>query len=188
MMTLVGCGGTVPATEGRERRMTDPIAVRPATTADLAGVRDVATQSWRAAYAGLIPDADVERFLADAYSAAALEQTLRALGPGFLVAADGDDVVGYAKSGRNREGGAELFAIYVLPERQGAGIGRRLWSAVVEHLRGLGFAGLAVWVLAGNGQARRFYERQGARRVAEREFPVGDGVVPEVGYRASLAP
>ena len=90
-------------------------------------------------------------------------------------------------SGRNREGGGELFAIYVLPERQATGIGRRLWQAAAEHLVGLGFEELAIWVLAGNGPARRFSERQGALPFGERDFPVGEGIVPEVGYRAPLS-
>lgn len=167
--------------------MTDPIIVRPATTADLPAVRDVAGRTWRAAYAGLIPDVDIERFLLNAYSPSGLERTLSALGAGFVVATDGGEVVGYAMGGRNREGRAELFAIYVLPERQGTGIGRRLWSGVAGHLHGLGFTELLVWALASNGPARRFYERQGGQPVAEREFPVGAGLVSEIGYRAPAA-
>lgn len=164
------------------------VRVRAATRADLPGVAGVAGRTWRAAYAGLIPEADVERFLASVYSPANLERTLLSLGAGFLVATDGDEIVGYAMSGRNREGDGELFAIYVLRERQGAGIGRRLWMAAAGHLRGLGLATMEVWVLAGNGPARRFYERQGALSVGERDFPVGEGVVPEVGSRAPLTP
>lgn len=166
--------------------MFEPMVVRPATASDLAGVGAVAARTWRDAYAGLILEADIERFLADAYSLAALQQTLRVLGRGFLVAVEGDEVVGYAMGGRNREGRGELFAIYVLPERQGAGIGRRLWRAAARHLGGLGLRELVVWVLASNGPARRFYERQGALPVAERVFRVGDGSVPEVGYRAPI--
>ena len=169
--------------------MTDPVEIRPATPVDVPGIRDVAIRTWHAAYAGLIPAADVERFLAGAYRPEHVERGLRRLGAGYLVAVDAATrgIVGYAFAGRNRDGGGELFALYVLPERQGAGIGHRLWQAAADHLRAVGLAEMLVWVLATNHPAQRFYERQGARPVAERDFPVGDGVIPEIGYRAPLA-
>ena len=106
--------------------MTDPIAVRPATPADVPGIRDVAARTWRTAYAELIRDADIERFLATAYGPDNVEHTLRRLGAGYLVAVNASTggIVGYAFAGPNRDGVGELFAIYVLPEQQGKGIGR----------------------------------------------------------------
>ena len=168
--------------------MPEPVAIRPAAPADVPGIREVATRTWRAAYAGLIPDADIERFLASAYAPEHVARTLDHLGAGYLVAAGPDGILGYAFGGLNRAGDGELFALYVLPERQGQGIGHRLWHGVANHLRGLGSADILVWVLATNRPARRFYERQGARPVAERDFPVGNGTIPEVGYRFPLAP
>lgn len=164
--------------------MPVPVEIRPATPADVSGIVALAGRTWRATYAGLIPDADIERFLATAYAEEHVARTRDHLGDGYLVATDpGGGLVGYAFGGRNRDGDGELFAIYVLPERQGLGIGRGLWDAVRDHLRRIGCPDMRVWVLATNHPARRFYERQGARPVAERDFPVGDGVVPEIGYR-----
>jgi ribosomal protein S18 acetylase RimI-like enzyme len=165
-----------------------PIEVRPATAEDLRGVQGVAERTWRAAYAGLIPDADIEAFLAGAYNQEYLRLTLDHLGGGLIVAVEDGEVIGYAMAGRNRAGVAELFAIYVLPERQGCGVGWRLWRRALDRARDLGAEAVGLWVLEANVGARRFYERQGAEPTAERDFPVGAGAVREVGYRVPVRP
>lgn len=109
------------------------------------------------------------------------------LGARFVVATDTGEVVGYAMGGRNREGGVELLAHYVLPERQGARISRRFWPGVTDHCRGLGFTEPLVWAPAGDGPGRRFSERQGVWTVLEREVRVGEDPIPEVGDRAVIA-
>lgn len=162
------------------------VAVRPATPGDLPGLQEVARCTWGATYSGKIPDADIERFLAANYTMEALSQVLERLGEGILVAVQGTRVIGYATCGVNREGIGELFAIDVLPECQRRGIGRRLWEAVIGHLRSLGVPEMALWVLASNNGARRFYERQWAQVFGIRTFPVGEGQIEEVGYRVRL--
>ena len=54
----------------------------------------------------------------------------------------------------------ELYAIYLLGEHQGRGIGRRFVELVVAWLREQGHESMRVWVLEGN-PAQRFYERHG---------------------------
>lgn len=162
------------------------IAVRPARTADLPGIRAVAARTWRATYAGLIPDEDIERFLAEAYEQGRLQQSLRWLGTGMLVATRADEVVGYAYIGGAHEGRAEVYAIYVTPEWQGRGVGWGLWSAAIEHARNGDAKEVVAWVLGDNAPARRFYERQGGRSIGERGFPVGAGEVREAGYTFSV--
>jgi len=165
-------------------RTGPPIAVRPAIHDDLLGLQAVAERTWRATYAGQLPEADIEAFLAAHY---APERLAQRLGPGLFVATRDAAVIGYAQAGLNGEGHAELFAIYVLPEMQGFGAGSQLWRRALARAHELGQRDMLVWVLATNAVARRFYERQSARVVGERAFSVGGGSVIEVGYRAALA-
>lgn len=51
-----------------------------------------------------------------------------------MVELDGE-VVGFALGQFDRESGAELNAIHVLPERQGTGAGQALMDVVVEAFR-----------------------------------------------------
>jgi len=66
----------------------------------------------------------------------------------------------------------ELHALYVLPERQGRGLGDRLLAAA-------GPVGV-LWVLEGNARGRRFYERRGWRADGTARMAFG---VPELLYR-----
>lgn len=52
----------------------DTLTVRPATHTDLPGIQSVAEQTWPATYAGQIPQADIEAFLAAHYSPERLMQ------------------------------------------------------------------------------------------------------------------
>lgn len=162
------------------------VLVRAASAEDLEGLRAVAWTTWHATYAGSIPDADIERFLNSSYSIERLSAARVGLGGGLLVGLRDGKVVGYAQSGRNRSNGCELYAIYVLPEEQGSGVGRMLWRASCEHLRCLGCAAFDVWVLASNTGACRFYERQGAVLSGARPFTVGEMVIEELGYSVAL--
>ena len=58
---------------------------------------------------------------------------------------------------------AELESLSVLPGERGAGVGSALMAAAHELARGLGVAELMVYVMDGNEQALRFYERCGLR-------------------------
>jgi len=98
------------------------------------------------------------------------------LAPGesvLLAALDGDHVVGAvqldrpaAGNGRHR---AELRRLAVRSDRRGAGIGRALAQAAVEHARSWGLRLLWLSTHAGT-DAERFYERLGWTRL---------GVIPD---------
>jgi ribosomal protein S18 acetylase RimI-like enzyme len=76
------------------------------------------------------------------------------------------DVVGWVAFGPYRsadvpDGSAELYALYVRPDRIGTGVGRALMSTALTRTRSLGVRHLLLWVLAENDRARRFYARSG---------------------------
>ncbi len=166
--------------------MGDPIAVRTAVASDIPGVSSVAAESWRSTYAGLIPDSAIEQFLSGAYSGEQLLRTIERFGAGFAIASNNGENIGYAIAGRNRENRGELVALYVRPSWHRRGIGSRLWTACAEHLVQIGCSTMELWVLAGNDNAISFYESRGAQLLNEREFPIGDIRVRELGYRMDL--
>lgn len=55
----------------------------------------------------------------------------------------------------------ELYAIYVDPPAQGAGLGGRLHDRALECLAALGFTSATLWVFEQNGLARSFYGSRG---------------------------
>jgi GNAT superfamily N-acetyltransferase len=103
-----------------------------------------------------------------------------------FVAEDASDVVGFASGGRERAGetgyAGELYAIYLLESAQRRGLGRGLFRAVVEGLRGMELADLIVWVLRENQPARQFYERLGGVYVRSQPITIGPSTLEEVSY------
>lgn len=162
--------------------------VRPATEADIQAVQEVARWTWFATYAGHVADDDIDRFVRANYNYARLRRAIERLGEGFLVADTDDGIAGYAMVSATDEATAELHSIYILPRYHGQGIGKALWAEAVDYASASGFAALALWVLASNERARRFYERHGAIATEEREFRLGDGLIVETRYVLWLAP
>jgi GNAT superfamily N-acetyltransferase len=84
-------------------------------------------------------------------------------------------VVGFASGGPIREPlaayDAELYAIYLLEEVQGRGIGKDLLSAVAEALVGKDHTSMLAWVL--EHPAVRFYEKTGAEHLMSKQIEIG---------------
>jgi GNAT superfamily N-acetyltransferase len=58
-------------------------------------------------------------------------------------------------------GSGFLRTLYVVPSRQGTGLGSALHDHALERLRALGAREAKLWTLEENEGARRFYERRG---------------------------
>jgi GNAT superfamily N-acetyltransferase len=163
------------------------MVIREAQFSDAAGIARVHVDSWRAAYAGLLPAG----FLANLSYAGREEVWRRALlhplHHNFVYVAEsaGGQIAGFANGGpeRTQQYGydAELYAIYLLPVYQRRGFGSRLTRAVAARLAAIGYTALLVWVLATN-PGRAFYERLGGRQLAEQTIEIGGQPVMEVAY------
>jgi GNAT superfamily N-acetyltransferase len=158
-------------------------SIRAAVQTDAYGIAQVHVESWRTTYAGILPDAYL----------AGLDQSLRTrlwqewlAGPTAIFVAERDGlVVGFAHAGPNREPtescDAELYALYLLKEAQGIGIGTALLRATATELVARNFKGMAVWVLEQN-RSRMFYERTGAYLTATKVIEIGGVKLMEVYY------
>ncbi|MFC8195472.1 GNAT family N-acetyltransferase [Streptomyces sp. NPDC057298] len=166
-----------------------PLRVREMALADCPRVAEIRVRGWQSAYRGLMP-----RSYLDGLDVAA-ETTRRRThfeqaGEGVvnLVAERGGEVVGWACHGPYRDGGqptgdAELYAIYVAPDRIAGGVGRALLRESTARCAAAGHGRMLLWVLRENASARRFYERSGfTADGAEEPFEVEGVEVPEVRY------
>lgn len=115
-------------------------------------------KSWHETYTGLVDMGYLEWLTLDQCIAIAHKWL-----DNILVAKDGEKVVGFVGYGAYRDdtlpAHGEVFAIYVLAEYQGRKIGYALMNAALEKLSA--YKKIAVWVLKGNNNAIRFYERYG---------------------------
>lgn len=170
-------------------------SVRPATLADAHGIAEVHVGTWRAAYAGIVPQSHLDGLSVGKRAelwTGLLEKGVPAR-MAVWVADDGGRVVGFANAGPCRDDGAddvlgELRAIYVAPSHWDTGLGAALHDAAVGSLRGEGFSAATLWVLAANRRARAFYERRGWRPDGlEKAIALAGSDLAELRYRLELA-
>lgn len=161
--------------------------IRAAAFDDAARLGRVHVEAWRAAYRGILAD-DYLDSMSDirhaAYWARILDDTDRAVGT-FIAESEQNGIVGFADCGPERGGPpgfGEVMALYLLPDWQHRGTGRRLVGACAVHLAGEGFSGLAIWTLQDN-PARGFYEALGGTPAETRKTHIGGETMVEQCYR-----
>ena len=147
---------------------TTLIEVRPAKAADAAAVASTHDEAWRSAYQGIIPGAELEKLI-NRRGPQWWDSAIRK-GSRVSVLVFGDRVAGYANYGRNRarslhfEG--EIYELYLRPEFQGLGFGRRLFTSARRDLLQSGLKSMVIWALSDNDPATEFYRALGGRMVA----------------------
>lgn len=162
----------------------DEITIRPARAADANPVARLDIETWRTTYAGML----------SAGYLVGLSQRRREIGwrmailrepRDVLVAVDLAGIVrGFGSCGPSRgerHFPGEVFTLYVAPDWQNRGIGRRLLLALFHRLAASGLGAAIVWVLRDN-PARFFYERLGGRLVSHKPIPVGGSRVEALAY------
>lgn len=161
--------------------------IRDAMPADASGIARVHVESWRSTYAGLLPDAYLVG-LSKRSAEARWRMSLPDHDPaeGTVVAADGaGEVVGFASFGRERRAldgfEGEVYALYLLDDAKGQGIGRALMAASAERLMAAGVRSAMVWCLSTN-PTRWFYERLGGVRIADRPGRFAGQPIVEIAY------
>lgn len=159
-------------------------AIRDAVPQDASSIAQVQVKSWQSTYRGLLPQGYLDSL--DAAERAEQWQMRLSRGIGFfLVVEDKSGIFGFLAGGNIRKPiagyDAELYAIYLIREKQRMGAGRALVSAFAARLEAKGYNSLAVWILAGN-ISRGFYENLGGILIARDEVELGGELVPEVAY------
>ena len=170
------------------------LTIRTANRFDAAAIARVYVETWRDAYAGILPDQGL-------LSMSEKRQTAmwrRAVAVDMVkVAIDRQaGIVGFGSCGPTREGdlpyGGEIFTLYVLADFQNRGIGKRLLDSLFGALLKQGIDSAVIWVLEEN-PARFFYQAMGGRWTAVREEPMWGAAVPQRAYgwsdlRKAIAP
>jgi ribosomal protein S18 acetylase RimI-like enzyme len=163
------------------------ITIRPARVEDAPSIARVHIDSWRTTYNGIVPD---EVLAGLSYEKRERDWRMRLSDPerkNFdFVAEDGQgQIVGFVTGGPLRGDNStyqsELYAIYLLKEFQGQGLGRRLMLKLVERLAQEAMTSMLLWVLAEN-PARRFYEAMGGQPVKTQPIEIGGVMLEEVAY------
>jgi ribosomal protein S18 acetylase RimI-like enzyme len=163
---------------------TTLIEVRRAKSSDARAIASTHDEAWRTAYQGIIPGAELEKLInrrgPDWWDSAIRK------GSRIAILVFGEDVAGYANYGRNRARSlyydGEIYELYLRPEFQGLGFGRKLFAAARRDLGQSGLQSLVVWALSDNDPAVSFYKNLGGRAVARSSERFGTKVLDKVAY------
>ncbi len=152
------------------------ILVRPAVPEDARLVEDLRLTSWRSAYRGLVADAFLDVLDVTPEGVERVRTRLTDGGSTELLAYLDGRPVGMAAAGPGRDedlpAAVELYALYVLPDAFGQGVGQALLDAAGPTS--------TLWVLEHNTRARAFYARNGLVPDGERKLFDAGGLVPEI--------
>ena len=167
--------------------MSEGVTIRRAGPGDAEAIARVRIEGWQRSYKGLVPQRSLDAMNVPA-SLPLWQRVLEASGDvaSVYVAERESGIVGFAAGNRLEEPkhgfDAELTAIYLAPDVQRHGLGRRLVGTIAAERATHGASGMIVWVLAGHQAARAFYEALGATLVVEQPFEWDGMPLVEAGY------
>ncbi|HEX3515046.1 MAG TPA: GNAT family N-acetyltransferase [Trebonia sp.] len=150
--------------------------VRAARAADAEGLARVQVVSWRAAFAGLVPDAVISELTSESAAGQFAERWRDAISAPptskhrvhVAVEKPGDpDILGFAAAGPASDEDlwagtdGELYELHVVPSAAGAGHDQRLLNAVADTFAEDGFSTGYTWALSGDEARIGFLEAAG---------------------------
>ncbi len=166
------------------------IQLRRATVADAEAIAAIRIEGWRTSYRGMIPDSYLDEM--DMNENVLHWRTILQALPVkedalcVYVAVSEDEIVGFVSAMKlaepklDKQG--EINAIYIRPQWQRCGIGKRMMHKAARSLQAMGCQSCVIWVIDGNAQARNFYEELGGEILVEQEFSWDGLDLTEVGY------
>ncbi len=174
-----------PSNNG-EWSMEAKVEFRLAINQDVDGIINVARITWHDTYAGIILPEIQEHLLERWYSTSVIEAALTQSESWFYVAMAKEQVIGYAQFivRKNRRG--ELTRIYVLPEYQYQGIGKRMLKDGLSSLKNYGMEKVFVQVEKENAKGINFYERNGFHPTRELSIELPGQSLNLIEYAFSL--
>ncbi|WP_391122543.1 GNAT family N-acetyltransferase [Psychrobacillus sp. L3] len=160
------------------------IKIRKADLTDTKGIAKVHVDCWRTTYANIIP----EEYLKNLTYESREQMWTNAIPQGDIYVAENKsgEIVGFAKGGKERSSkykgyDGELYAIYILQDYQGKGIGTALVKPIINDIIGVGLNSMLVLVLEDNN-SRKFYESLGGRKIDTVEVEIGGKKFSELVY------
>ncbi|WP_404460703.1 GNAT family N-acetyltransferase [Sutcliffiella horikoshii] len=160
------------------------IKIRKAILSDTKGIANVHVESWKTTYANIVPDEYLNNLTYESRE----QIWINSIPNGGVYVAENNEgeIVGFSSGGKERSGkydgfDGELYAIYILKEYQGQGIGKALIQPIIDELIGMGLNTMLVLVLKDN-VSRLFYEALSGKKIDELEVQMAGKKLTEVVY------
>jgi ribosomal protein S18 acetylase RimI-like enzyme len=161
--------------------------IRRANKSDLPAIARVHLECWRLMYSALVPEGVFHtlEFKRDQRWAQFLDSAQHGDEIALVAESSGNKVIGFAHAGPEWGGHptieSELYALFVLPEYQGRGVGKRLLLATASALVRRNSNSMLVRVRSGN-PTPRVYQALGADNLGMQSVSVDGVAVQEIAY------
>jgi diamine N-acetyltransferase len=149
------------------------VAIRRAELRDVEPLCSLAREIWRAHYPPIIGEAQTEYMLAQRYAPAIVGAELDRDDVRWVVAHEGERMVGFASFHVQHCGELKIDKLYVHPACQRQGVGGALIEAACDAARASGLPSLVLAVNKRNENAIAAYRKHG--------FEIREAVVKEIG-------
>jgi ribosomal protein S18 acetylase RimI-like enzyme len=139
-------------------------------------IRKIAEKTWPVAYGHILSNEQLRYMLDRFYSLASMQEQAEINQHRFLLALHANEAIGFASFSAipNVHHRFRLHKLYILPEHQGIGLGKRILDQIVELIKASHAVSLELNVNRYNN-AKHFYEKMGFQIVREEDIDIGQG-------------
>ncbi len=151
--------------------------IKTAGTDQIGVIRTLAIQIWHKVYTDIITPQQLDYMLTMMYSHESLQYQIEKQHHIFLIAYEDNDPVGFAAYFPKDDISPTIYRldkIYVLPERHGKGIGKKIIEHIISIIKNEGTCLLELNVNRKN-KAISFYKKLGFMIIKEVDNPIGEG-------------
>ena len=155
------------------------IEIFSATAKDLATIKDLAYRIWPATYGEILSEKQLADMLELFYNEKALQQNIDD-NHNFILIQENDEIVGFSdyELHYNKESTTRIHKIYLLPETQGKGFGKKLIQFIDDKAVDNDNVKLSLNVNRFN-KAKDFYESQGFKIAFDEDVELDFGYLME---------
>ncbi|MGM0854483.1 MAG: N-acetyltransferase family protein [Bacillota bacterium] len=159
---------------------------RKANLQDSPGLAYVHVHSWRTAYEGIVSHEYLQSLSIEERERK-WRQILSESHHTYVCEVDDGNIIGFVSFGEERSGEyeGELYAIYLLEEYQGKGIGKDLFEIAATGLKEQGYNSMWIWVLKEN-PSKYFYYALKPTLIKEEVLMIGGESHQEEGLLLEL--
>ena len=155
------------------------IQIIPATILDAPIIQAVSAQAWPHTFKKILSESQIAYMMQLMYSDESLKKQIEEENHRYFLAKKENRIVGYMSIEHNYENKAKtkIHKIYLLPEEQGKGIGKLLFSVAEKKAKAANDTAIFLNVNKNNVSAIAFYQKTGYLQIREEVIDIGNGFV-----------
>lgn len=154
------------------------ITIQP--TQNYKAIQDIAGKTWPLTYGAILSSEQIQYMFSMMYDLDALKNQAETKNHHFIIAEEDGNFLGFAsyEFDYHNEPKTKIHKIYILPETQGSGIGKKLIYYITEASKSNNQQFLSLNVNRFN-EAIHFYTKIGFEKAGEEDINIGNGYVME---------